>query len=71
MNKQAVRITQFVINSILTFVSFTSAILGFLLFVPLALAILFGLLLKNWSFFWPYCRCHPDSHSILLRYINF
>ncbi len=71
MNKQIVRIIQFTINSILIFVTLVSEILGFLLFVPLALAILFGLLLKNWSFFWPYCRCHPDSHSILLRYINF
>lgn len=52
MNRQTVRIIQFTINSILIFVTLVSQILGFLLFVPLALAILFGLLLKNWSFFW-------------------
>ena len=52
MNKQAVRITQFVINSILTFVSFTSAILVFLLLVPLAITALISFLVHNWSFFW-------------------
>ena len=52
MNKQAVRITQFVINSILTFVSFTSAILVFLLLVPLAITALISFFVHNWSFFW-------------------
>ena len=52
MNKQAVRITQFVINSILTFVSFTSAILGFLLLIPLAITALISFFVHNWSFFW-------------------
>ena len=52
MNKQAVRITQFVINSILTFVSFTSAILVFLLLIPLAITALISFFVHNWSFFW-------------------
>lgn len=52
MNKQIVRLIQFTITSILFFVTVVSGILGFLLLIPLVLAVLISLLINSWNFFW-------------------
>lgn len=52
MNKQTVRVIQFTITSILIFAAIVGGILGILLLIPLALAVLISLLTNNWNFFW-------------------
>ena len=54
MDRQKIRIIQFSINAILTFLTYVSGILGYLLFIPLALTALVSFFIHNWSFFWQF-----------------
>lgn len=52
MNKETIRVIQFIITSILIFITFVGGILGIILLLPLVLAVLMGFLMKSWDFFW-------------------